>query len=47
MAYDRQMDDPFGLIRDFSATGNDYPATVRIFNRIQGEDGLTVESLRA
>ncbi|MCX5988725.1 MAG: GNAT family N-acetyltransferase, partial [Chloroflexi bacterium] len=41
------MDDPFGLIRDFSATGNDYPETVRIFNQIQGEDGLTVEALRA
>jgi mycothiol synthase len=47
VAYDRQMDDPFGLIRDFSATGNDYPETVRIFNQIQGEDGLTVEALRA
>ena len=46
MAYDRQMDEPFGLIRDFSATGNDYPETVRIFNQIQGEDGLTVEALR-
>ncbi len=47
MAYDRQMDDSFGLIRDFSSTGSDYPETVRIFNHIEGEDGLTVEALRA
>ena len=41
------MDDPYGLIRDFTPTGNDYPETVRIFNQIQGEAGLTVEALRA
>ncbi|MCX5987229.1 MAG: hypothetical protein NTX54_12145 [Chloroflexi bacterium] len=41
------MDDSFGLIRDFSSTGSDYPETVRIFNHIEGEDGLTVEALRA
>lgn len=41
------MENAFGLIRDFNATGNGYPETVRIFCQIEGEDGLTVEALHA
>ena len=35
------------MIRDFNASGDGYPETVRIVNKIEGEDGLTVEALRA